>query len=413
MLEDLKKNIEQEKKIIREMEAIDEDLKIATDSGKKIYLNSLEALKKQLKILNDSVPTLLNQVKGIKKLKPDAKEETSKDVVKMKYVSPSKKEQRSVVINKNQKNEFIKGVGIFEQNFKKIKDEKNVLIQKPSYIAHISSRLFRGLSEKISGNFGSVKDDLGKANIRFTIITYLSIALFFSALTFFTSLIAIIVLIILDFDYIVWVWVPFVLTGLCFVLFYVYPSLEKASVEKKINSELPFAAIYMAAIAGSDIEPTKIFKIIAKSPEYKNVGFEMKKVINQVEIYGYDLVTALKNASKLTSNKELAELFSGLATNVMSGGSLKSYLEKKAENFLVDYKLERQKYSRLAETFMDIYISILVAAPMVLMMLVVVMNLTELGEGLSFNVIVILSIIAVVFVNIIFLIVLQLKQPKG
>ena len=114
----------------------------------------------------------------------------------------------------------------------------------------------------------------------------------------------------------------------------------------------------MATIAGSDIEPTKIFKIIATSDEYKNLGKELKKILVQINVYGYDLVNSLKNISKRTSNEKLAELLEGLATNISSGGSLKNFLEKKSENYLQDYKLERKQYINVAETFMDIYISV-------------------------------------------------------
>jgi len=169
----------------------------------------------------------------------------------------------------------------------------------------------------------------------------------------------------------------------------------------------------MAAIAGSDIEPTKIFEMVAKAQDYPNVGKEIQKILVQVQIYGYDLVTSLKNVAGRTPNKRLSELFSGLATNIATGGHLKTYLEKKAENFLIDYRLERQEYSALAGTFMDVYISILIAAPLVLMMLFIVMNVAGLSlGGLGINALLILSVFGIVVVNIIFLVVLNMKQPN-
>ena len=169
----------------------------------------------------------------------------------------------------------------------------------------------------------------------------------------------------------------------------------------------------MAAIAGSNITPVKIFKIVAASSEYPSIGSEMKKVIVQIEVYGYDIVTSLKNVAKRSSNKRLSELFSGLATNISSGGALKNYLEKKSQSFLVDYRLERQKYSALAGTFMDVYISILIAAPLVLMMMFIVMNVAGLGMG-GLGIIQLMSIAigAIVVVNIIFIVVLNMKQPR-
>ena len=232
-------------------------------------------------------------------------------------------------------------------------------------------------------------------------------------IAFFAGLLIFIVLLIFSLSNWMYFVLPFGFSGLALAAFYLYPASEANSIQKKISQELPFATIHMAAVAGSNIEPTKIFKIIAMSKEYINVGKEIQKVIVQVEIYGYDLVTSLKNVALRTSNKKLSELFSGLATNISTGGALKNYLEKKSENFLVDYRLERNEYAALAGTFMDVYISILIAAPLILMMMFIVMNVAGLGmAGLSITTLLILSIIAIVIVNIIFLIVLNMKQPK-
>jgi len=92
---------------------------------------------------------------------------------------------------------------------------------------------------------------------------------------------------------------------------------------------------------------------------------------------------------------------------------LKDYLDKKSESYLLDYQLERKKYIELAGTFMDIYISILIAAPMVLMLMFIIMNVAGLGfKGFSIQVLMIFSVIAIAVANILFLIVINLKQPR-
>ena len=49
---------------------------------------------------------------------------------------------------------------------------------------------------------------------------------------------------------------------------YAYPSLERKSLESRINQELPFATINMSAISGSMVDPTQIFQIIISTSEY-------------------------------------------------------------------------------------------------------------------------------------------------
>ena len=137
----------------------------------------------------------------------------------------------------------------------------------------------------------------------------------------------------------------------------------------------------------------------------------MKKVINQVNVYGYDLVNALKNAARATSSTKIAELFNGLATTISSGGSLTSFLEKRTETLLFDYRLERERSTKMAETFMDIYISVVIAAPMIMMLLLVLMSVSQISLGLSLEALTVLIISIVALINLIFIAVLHIKQP--
>ena len=414
MLDDLKKNLEQEKKIVADMRAIEIGM-LGDASHADFYNSSLRALAEQLVLLNKAVPDLLKESSPIVgKLPLFAKK---KATVRMSYVSPATKEKRFVTINKNDKREFLKKLKMSEGalvGIKKMKAKSSVTtVSKPSFYAKISNRFFRDVSDRLASQFDSLAKDLKKANIRFLLSSYLSMAIMTMTLAFVVGVVVFVVLMVFSLSNWMYFVLPYGLAGLALAGFYLYPASAASSVQKSISQELPFATIHMAAIAGSDIEPTKIFKIIATSREYPNIGREIRKVLTQIDVYGYDLVTALKNVALRTSNKKLAELFSGLATNISSGGALKNYLEKKAENFLNDYRLERQKYSNLAGTFMDVYISILIAAPLVLMMMFIVMNVAGLGMGgLSITTLLMLSIVGVVIVNIIFIVVLNMKQPK-
>ena len=192
---------------------------------------------------------------------------------------------------------------------------------------------------------------------------------------------------------------------------YAYPSLEKSSLGKKIDQELPFAVIHMGAIAGSGISPNELFKIIGMSKDYPNLRKELRKVLNLINLYGYDLVTALSNASKTSPSTKLAELFSGLATTIHSGGELKEYFEKRGETLLLGYRLEREKYSKVAETFMDIYISVIIAAPMILMLLLIMISVSGISVGFSQFQLTLFIILILALLNILFLGFLHIRQP--
>jgi len=60
---------------------------------------------------------------------------------------------------------------------------------------------------------------------------------------------------------------------------------------------------------------------------------------------------------------------------------------------------------------MAIYIAILITAPLVLMSLMIIMNVTGMWVGLSMNFILLIMLGVIILANIIFLVFLQFKQP--
>jgi Flp pilus assembly protein TadB len=192
---------------------------------------------------------------------------------------------------------------------------------------------------------------------------------------------------------------------------YFYPSLEEKAAAMKINEELPFATIHMASISGSMIDPSKIFTIIIQTKEYPYLEKEFTKLLNEINIYGYDLITALKNIAYNSPSKKLTELLNGLATTISSGGNLPDFFTKRSETLLFDYKIEREKRIRSSETFMDVYISVVIAAPMILMLLLIMMKISGLGFALSTGTITLITVLGVLLINIFFLTFLKIKQP--
>jgi len=137
--------------------------------------------------------------------------------------------------------------------------------------------------------------------------------------------------------------------------------------------------------------------------------------MNLINFHGDDLVTALKKVSTASPSAKLRELLDGLATAITSGGSMYQFLDKHAETLLFDYRLERERYSKASETFMDIYISVVIAAPMILLILFVIIGSTGMlinFLGLSTGALSILIILIIALLNIGFLAFLRMQQPE-
>ncbi len=307
-------------------------------------------------------------------------------------------------------------------------EEKKKKIQEKSEYSKIAYKTFSKLSRDLLGkkSFQVLERDLIKANLNFTPLGYISVILFTTVISaivgafvflffLFFNISSTLPLIsrapeTLDIRFLKVVWILFLVPIGTFFMMYIYPRMERRSLEQLIELELPFATIHMSAIAGSLISPIKIFEIIASTGEYPTLQKEFTKMINEVHLYGYDMVSALKNTAKNSPSKKLSELLNGLATTITSGGDLPKFFEKRSETLLFEYKLTKDKANKAAETFMDIYISVVIAAPMILMLLLMIMKISGLGMSASVGTITLIIIVAVTVVNIGFLSFLNLKR---
>lgn len=301
---------------------------------------------------------------------------------------------------------------------------------KPSYYIKISNTFFYNFSKSIlkEKSFMSLERDLIKSNLQLTLPSYLSVLFFTMILSSVFSLFLFLFFVFFEvsltapfislageglFDRLVkFAGIVVVIPFITFVFLYFYPKIERKSLERKINSELPFATINMSAISGSMVDPTKIFQIIVSTGEYPALNKEFTKILNEVNVYGYNLVNALKNVAFNCPSKKLSELLGGLSTTITSGGDLRGFFEKRSQNLLFEHNLERQKAMKFAETFMDLYITVVIAAPMILMLLLIIIQISGLSVGLSMSSMTAITILSIIIINIFFLFFLQLKQPN-
>src|SRR3989338_5357283 len=428
MIEQLKKNIEAEIVMVGELDQVYSKYSDFDDAESKYYNKVIDSLIRRIKILNDSIPQIINNITLAKKLEPSSKKGVLLEKVSL-------KKEVEVFVSERGKAEFLKELNIDTKLLKKIKKRQKTVskdvdkFQTSNAYGRTSNKLFLEWSQKLvdKGDFKSLRIDVRKSNLNILSTTYISMMFFSTVLAFLLGLLVTIFFLFfslnfLDFSinlysgnyflrFIKLLWIPFLFPLLAFVLFYSYPSAEKKSVASRINQEIPFVVIHMASIAGSGIEPIEIFRIIAISKEYEFAGREFRKILNQTNLYGYDLSTALRNVSMSSPSLKFSELLNGMSVTINSGGDMRTFFEKRAESLLLEYRLEREKATKTAETFMDLYISIVIATPMIMMMLLVIISISKISTGFNTTQMTTAIIGIVAIVNILFLTFLHMKQP--
>jgi Flp pilus assembly protein TadB len=425
-IEVLEQNIERESQIIRQIVDLcnqSDSLDIQAESGravdlkqKEVILKSIDAFFVQLRIINNAIPDLINNISFYKDL--DKKQVPKQNLLNLTYTDKLKNQELSVAVKKNEEKKFLSNLSFHNSLSNKMtvkaNQEKNES-ENLFFLINVSNKFFRKSSTRLSesGAFESIRVDLRKIASPYLLNTYLAMALFVTSCLFIIGLITGIVLFILGMSLLISLLAFLLLPLITLIIFYFYPSSRKNSLEKEINQELPFVTIYMAAIATSGIEPSKLFGILVTTHDYPFIQREVKKLNNLINFYGYDLVSALKAVSRSSPSDRLTQLFDGVATTITSGGELTDFLSKHSDSLLFDYRLEREKYTRTAETFMSIYISVVIAAPMIMMILFILMSLAQFGVGsLSPAMIGGLTILVISLLNFGFLVFLNMKQPK-
>jgi archaeal flagellar protein FlaJ len=427
MILDKNKFLELRKEIINESKALKE---LSTLLGSSQKTNN----KREKDLLDSQINSIKSSVKEKSKKIISSLEETklSSPLHKNKHLSYSERSHQSN-LRKTQSIETTpleKGTikRLLERRIKKEKEKKEK--KTTELYSKLPSKFFSKISKSFVEKqvFPTLERDLIKANLPFSPNGYISIIFFATVVSFIASIFIMSFFLFFSvkamLPFIVSageslatripkvIWIPIFLPAVTFLFAYFYPNLEKKSVETRINHELPFATINMSAISGSMIDPSKIFDIIISTKEYPNLEKEFKKLINEINVYGYDFVSALRNSSANSPSKKLSELFTGLATTINSGGDLPEFFEKRAQTLLFDHKIEEEKSTKAAETFMDIYISVVIAAPMILMLLLMMMKISGLGLQLSTQMITLIMVLGVSLINIVFITFLQLKKKN-
>jgi len=167
--------------------------------------------------------------------------------------------------------------------------------------------------------------------------------------------------------------------GVTLTLFYAYPIYRADNLKRNLEDGLPFTTGYMAILAGAGVPPDRIFRSLAELDAPLAVSDEAKNVARDVELFGFDILSALESASDRTPSTRFKELLEGFIATVHSGGGLAKYLRDRSRQYM---KLKRIALSRFSDTLAilaEFYVTILVAGPLILVVMLAVMGM--LGGG--------------------------------
>ncbi|MBI2575343.1 type II secretion system F family protein [Candidatus Woesearchaeota archaeon] len=306
---------------------------------------------------------------------------------------------------------------------KKILEAEKPEVYKGSSVGMIANVTVRRISLFLVDNFptffGYLYNALRAANIRILSNTYVNIMILSTiALSILTAFSMLALFFILNYP-LYQIFLRSIIFGLvagllCATIFYSYPFIRIKERRRSTTTNLPFAINHMASVATSGVPPATMFELISGTAEYGEVAVEIKKIVDFINIFGYDLLTAMRSVASTTPSPSFKEFLEGMVSTIETGGDLESYLRQKADEATTTYQLERQRYNESISTYSDIYTGLLIAAPLFFVAALALVNLLggTIG-GMSVDTVMALGAYAAIPVlNIAFLLFLQVNQPE-
>ncbi|MDO8841292.1 type II secretion system F family protein [Methanocalculus sp.] len=157
---------------------------------------------------------------------------------------------------------------------------------------------------------------------------------------------------------------------------YAYPILQAHGRRTGIEMDLPHAVTYMQALS-STLTLYDIFRNVYEAGDlYGEVSKECGLIVRDVEVFGLDLITAMRNTQEATPSDNFKELLNDLSLVYRSGGSLSNFFNSKSESYRELARQEQEALLQILEMIAEVYVTAFVAGPIAIIIMLVAQNLT-------------------------------------
>ena len=161
-----------------------------------------------------------------------------------------------------------------------------------------------------------------------------------------------------------------------------YPDIVARGRKSKIDIDLPYAISYMQALSTAMPPFEMLRRIYEESDMFGEVSREFGMVIRDVELFGDDLITAMRNLQRTTPSTNLRDFLNDLGIVFDSGGDVSSYLGAKTEYYREQAKRELDLVLKTIEIMAEVYVSAFVAGPIALIIMIVAQGMTN-SQGMD------------------------------
>ncbi len=191
-----------------------------------------------------------------------------------------------------------------------------------------------------------------------------------------------------------------------------YPFFIAKKRKNEIELYLPHAINMMYSMAVGGLNPLDIIKEIAKLENlFGELSREFSEIVKNFEIFKKDLFSSMRYVRDTTPSQKFAGFLDNMIMILQGGGSFSQYLKSKSEEFVEEQELVFNEAMSFMEILSEIYISVFVLLPMLMLVVMVVAKFAS-GQIMDGYIKIIYVILPIASAFIIYLAKSSIPSPK-
>lgn len=180
-----------------------------------------------------------------------------------------------------------------------------------------------------------------------------------------------------------------IISYLTYRIVLVFPGIMKSSRATRINLTLHNAVAYMYAMRRGGAELIEIFRSLSENSHvYGEVALEFRQVVRDCDLFAHDVVSALRELQTTTPSAKMKDFIQDLLSIIESGGDLSGFLKAKVSLYQDEAKFEQKQFLNTLSLVAEGYVTLFVAGPLFLIIVMVVMGLMGPGALLQLNIVI-------------------------
>ncbi|WP_396611836.1 type II secretion system F family protein [Haloferax sp. S1W] len=184
---------------------------------------------------------------------------------------------------------------------------------------------------------------------------------------------------LLPYKVVILAWALVILSGLTlgvgtYYIRYYIPKNRAKMRGRSIDILLPHAIVYMYALSHGGMSFLEVIRSVAEADDYGEVSREFEMIARDMDLFGNDLFTALRNSRNLTPSMNFEQFLDDLLSVLDSGGDVSEFLDRESSTYLEEARDEQEEFIETLSMLSEVFVAAFVAAPLLLIVTLMVIS---------------------------------------